>query len=58
MYVTPHHIVGEVWFQHQEFGINLELRDKEENEHYIQLTIIIKGSLNNIQNIHLAANSY
>lgn len=28
MYITPDHIVGEVWFHHQELGIDLKLRHK------------------------------
>lgn len=27
--VTPNHIVGKVWLQHQELGINLELEIKQ-----------------------------
>lgn len=28
MYITPNHVVGKVWFHHQELGIDLKLRQK------------------------------
>lgn len=34
VYITPDHIVGKVWFQHQELGINLELRDGGQKAQY------------------------